>query len=156
VTNERGAINLPIVFAVVFGLGLVASAYLNYSQHKNATQDHKLLQGEITDLRYQVNQDHLAATTSPTPSASPLATPQVSPTVSPIPSPAVTPAAAPKATTVKISGNVHAGPNTSSKVLLPYTQLPVGTPVTLGALSGPYQQIIVKNVTGYILASDLN
>ncbi len=156
--NQQGGITLPVVIAVVLGLGLAASAYLNIAQHQAAVQDHKLLQGEITDLRYQVNQDQQTASAPASPTPSPLATPDATPAASPAPTPtpAVLDASAPKTTTVKKSGNIHSGPSTSSKVLLSYTQLPVGTTVTLGAGSGQYQQITVNGITGYILASYLN
>ncbi|HVQ44238.1 MAG TPA: hypothetical protein VMT30_04710 [Candidatus Saccharimonadia bacterium] len=80
--SQRGAINLVTVIAVVLGLGLLASMYLNYSQHQSAQQDRKQLQGEITDLRYQVKQDQQAAA-GPSPTPSPLATPEPSPTATP-------------------------------------------------------------------------
>lgn len=84
-TDQRGSISLPIIIAATLGLGLVASVYLNYVQHQSAQQDRKLLQGEITDLRYQVRQDQQAAagipSTSPTPT--PLATPETTPTPTP-------------------------------------------------------------------------
>jgi hypothetical protein len=84
--SQRGSIKLPIVIAAVLGLGFGASAYLNYAQHQAAEQDKRLLQGQITDLRYQVDQDHHA---TPSPSASPTASPSASPASTPSPSPAV-------------------------------------------------------------------
>lgn|GEM_PF-1162955 len=79
--NQRGSINLPVVIAAVFGIGLAASMYLNYNQNQTADQDRRLMQGQITDLRYQIKQDGLASAQSPSPS--PLATPEPSPSESP-------------------------------------------------------------------------
>lgn len=75
--------NLPVIIAAVFGLGLGASMYLNVVQHQRAESDKKLLQGEITDLRYQVKQDQttVSPTASPAPSLSPSSSP--SPTAEP-------------------------------------------------------------------------
>ncbi len=158
--STRGFVRLPVVISIALGAGFLASVFLNITQHQQAAQDKKLLQGEITDLRYQVNQDKLAAAGSPSPSPSvtPLATPEASPSPSaaPTPSPTAVLDASTKTTTVKKSGNVHVGPSVSSKTLIPYTQLPAGTTVTLGEKSGDYQQITVNGVTGYILASYLN
>lgn len=78
--SQRGSIRLSIVLAVVLGLGFGASAYLNYAQHQQAASDKKLLQGQITDLQYQVKQDQLAAASpSPSPSDSPSPSPSASP-----------------------------------------------------------------------------
>lgn len=87
--NERGSISLPVIIAVVLGLGLAASTYLNVVQHQSAQADRKLMQGEITDLRYQVNKDLVAtasspATASPAPTPTPLATPEPSPSATPL------------------------------------------------------------------------
>jgi uncharacterized protein YgiM (DUF1202 family) len=154
--SQRGAISLPVVIAVVLGLGFGASAYLNYSQYQRAQQDKKLLKGEITDLRYQVEQDKLAGTTA-TPSPSPEASVSPSPTPTPSSSPEVAGAStAPKATTVKTPSNLHSAPSKSSSVLISYTQIAAGTPVTLGTdLRNGYQQVTIKGRTGYILASSL-
>lgn len=75
--SQRGAIKLSIILASALGVGFIASAYLNFYQHQQSAQQQSLLQGQITDLRYQVNQDHL----SPSPSASllPTASPSASP-----------------------------------------------------------------------------
>jgi hypothetical protein len=79
VNSQRGAIKLSIILASALGAGFIASAYLNFYQHQQSAQQQSLLQGQITDLRYQVNQDHL----SPSPSASLLPTTQPSPSASP-------------------------------------------------------------------------
>lgn len=79
VDSERGAIKLSIVLAAALGAGFIASGYLNFFQHQQSSQQQSLLQGQITDLRYQVNQDHL----SPSPSASLLPTTDPSPSDSP-------------------------------------------------------------------------
>jgi hypothetical protein len=86
--SERGATSVVMVCAVVFGLGLVASVVLNLLQAQRAADDKAQLQGQITDLTYQVEQDHkkLAGSTVTSP------TPSVSPTPSASPSPSATPA----------------------------------------------------------------
>jgi hypothetical protein len=73
---------LLLVITVTFGVGFLASAYLNFHQHQLASQDKKLLQGEITDLRYQLKQDSV----SPSPSTTPDPLPSESPMPSPSPS----------------------------------------------------------------------
>ena len=78
--TERGAITLPTIIAIVLGIGFCASAYLNYAQHERASQDETLLQGQITDLKYQLNQNGSSASPSPDPSNDP------SPSASPSPS----------------------------------------------------------------------
>ncbi len=65
---------LLIIITATLGLGFGALIYLNYAQYQRAEQDKRLLQGEITDLRYQLKQDSAAspsATPSPTPSSTP-------------------------------------------------------------------------------------
>jgi hypothetical protein len=78
--TERGAITLPTIIAIVLGIGFCASAYLNYAQHEQSSQNETLLQGQITDLKYQLNQD------SASPSPSPIASKDPSPSASPSPS----------------------------------------------------------------------
>lgn len=82
---------LPIVISVTLGLGFIASAILNVQQYNHAQQDKKLLQGQITDLTYQVNQDKASPSPSATPDvdAEPSSTPTSTPTASPSESPAV-------------------------------------------------------------------
>lgn len=82
--TERGAITLPTIIAIVMGLGFCASAYLNYAQHQRSSQDESLLQGQITDLKYQLNQNQGSS-----PSPSPVASTDPSPSPSPSSSPAV-------------------------------------------------------------------
>jgi hypothetical protein len=94
--GDGGFAKLPVVIAVALGIGFGASVFLNISQSQQAAQDKRLLQGTITDLRYQVNQDKLA---SAGPSPSPLATPQ-STDATPTPSPSSSPAVAGAATMV--------------------------------------------------------
>lgn len=82
--NQRGALSLTLVIAITLGLGLAASAYLNYYQFEKSEDERALLERQITDLRYQVTQDQLAAASvaaSPTPT--PLATPESTPTPTP-------------------------------------------------------------------------
>ncbi len=85
--SQRGSIKLPYVIAAVSGAGLAASIYLNINQHQMAEQDRKLMQGQITDLTYQVGQDKKASSTSTSPTPTPLATPE--PSSTPTPTPAV-------------------------------------------------------------------
>ena len=84
--NALKRFNLTLVAAITFGVGFVALGYLNYYQHSQAQQAQSLLQGQITDLTYQVNQDHANGTASATPVASPSASPGASPQASPSPS----------------------------------------------------------------------
>src|SRR6266536_149523 len=76
--SERGSNKLSIVLASALSVGFIASAYLNFYQHQQSSQQQTLLQGQITDLKYQVNQDHA----SPSPSASLLPTSLPSPSPS--------------------------------------------------------------------------
>jgi uncharacterized protein YgiM (DUF1202 family) len=131
-------------------VGFGASAYLNIAQQQRADQDKKLLQGEITDLRYQLGQDKLASATSPSPS------PAASPDATPAPSPSNTPAVLGSSTkTVKTAGNVHTDASASSPIKIKL--LAAGSSVTLGAdVRNGYQQITTSDgVTGYILSSFL-
>src|SRR5687767_7631461 len=131
--SQRGAISLPIVIAVVLGLGFGASAYLNMTQYQRAQAEKKLLKGEITDLRYQVAQDKLAAGTSPSPSPeaseSPSPSPSPTPTPSPSSSPEVAGASTVKTATLKTAANVRSGPGTSYPKKI--AMLPAGTSVTV-------------------------
>jgi len=80
---QRGG--APILFIMIIGalgLGLAASVYLNYYQYQHSAQDKQLLQGQITDLRYQVVRDAQAAST-PIPSPSGSASPTPSATATP-------------------------------------------------------------------------
>ncbi len=70
--SQRGrAPILLIVIMATLGLGLGASGYLNYVQYQRAEQDKKQLQGQITDLRYQLTQNQQLASVKTTPSPSP-------------------------------------------------------------------------------------
>jgi hypothetical protein len=80
-SRRRPATRLWIFLTCVFALGFGAAGYLNYVQYQRARDDHAQLTGTITDLQYQVAQDHKS---TPTPSASP------SPSGSPSPSPSPT------------------------------------------------------------------
>jgi hypothetical protein len=81
--SERGAVNVVMVCAVVFGLGLAASAFLNVVQAQRASDERTQLKGQVTDLTYQVAQDRKnAASPTPQPSSSPTPTPSVSPVAS--------------------------------------------------------------------------
>ncbi len=74
---------LLIVVMATLGLGLGASMYLNYNQYSQAEEDRKLLKGEITDLRYQLDQDQKASP-SPSPGSSSSPSPAASPTPTPV------------------------------------------------------------------------
>src|SRR5687767_6884724 len=89
--DQRGGISLPVVLAIVLGFGLGASVYLNVFQHQRAAQERKLMQGEITDLRYQVKKDAEAKSASATPSPEPVATPEATPAPSAAPTPTPAP-----------------------------------------------------------------
>ncbi len=69
--------------SVTLGLGLAASAYLNIAQSQRAVEDHNLLQGQITDLQYQVKKDAEATAVAPS-TPTPLATPEPSATPTPV------------------------------------------------------------------------
>jgi hypothetical protein len=73
--SQRGSAPiLPLVIAAVLGVGLSASAYLNYVQHQHAADIARQLNGQITDLRYQLGLDTKGSPSpSPEASASPLA-----------------------------------------------------------------------------------
>ena len=137
--------------------------YLNYYQHERATQEAKLMNGTITDLRYQVAQDKLtmagsSPSASPEPSDSPSPAPSASP--SPNPSPAGTPAVA-GASTVAVNlvkaCNLHIAASKTSAIIIRYTsftRLPL--PVTLnGGKVGIYQNITVNGKTGFVESSCL-
>lgn len=80
---------LSFIVAGACAAGFVASAMLNVIQYQRAQSDKKLLQGTITDLRYQMNIDkQMADLDSPTP------TPSVSPSASVTPGPSTSPAVA--------------------------------------------------------------
>ncbi len=157
--NQRGSINLPVVIAAVFGIGLAASMYLNYNQNKTAEQDRKLMQGQITDLRYQVKQDSLASASSASPTPTPLATPDSSPTPTPSPTP-VLGASTAKATIVKKSSlqpNFRSQPNSKWSSVILIAHVAANTPVTYvdESLSGGYAHVTINGTAGYILASYL-
>ncbi|GAC1372467.1 MAG: hypothetical protein NVSMB39_6680 [Candidatus Saccharimonadales bacterium] len=80
---NSGKINVMAAVALALGLGLAASVYLNIKQSQRAVDDHNLLQGQITDLQYQVKKDAEASAPAPsTPTR--LATPEPSPTPAPV------------------------------------------------------------------------
>lgn len=86
VTSQWGFIKLSVVLVAVLGVGFIGSAYLNFYQHRQANQEQAQLQGQITDLTYQVKQDHAqgtAATPTPDESSQPVASAGPSPSASP-------------------------------------------------------------------------
>lgn len=88
--SERGAVNILAVCAVVFGVGLAASAYLNYFQAQRAADEKRLLKGQITDMAYQLAQDRKSlASPAPSSSLSPAASPLADASPTPSPSPSV-------------------------------------------------------------------
>ena len=56
--------------AVVFALGLAASAYLNFTQYQRAQDRHQLDQETITQLKNEANLVKTATSATPTPGAS--------------------------------------------------------------------------------------
>ena len=99
-TKDRGFVKLSVVLAVVFGIGFGASAYLNYAQHEASKQEQTQLQGQVTDLTYQLKQD-TGASANPAPSSS------NQPDPSPSPSPSTTPAVAGTASIAISQFGVH-------------------------------------------------
>ena len=78
--HERGAVNVVMVCAIVFGIGMGASVLLNFVQAQRASDDKAQLKGQIGDLTYQVDQDRkLLSNGTPTPTVSPSASPSPSP-----------------------------------------------------------------------------
>jgi len=156
----RRGINLPIVIAVVMGLGFGASAFLNMAQYARSEQDKKLLRGEITDLKYQVEQDRLAGNVGASPSPSPEAseTPSPSPDTAPTPSasPEVAGAAA-RTMTVRTAATFRSAPNASAAHVDGFpNKLPVGTVVTVtGDKNGSYYPATYNGSNGYLLADAL-
>lgn len=159
--RSRGFIKLPILLAVVFGVGFGASVFLNYQQHQRAEQDRKLMQGEIADLRYQVRQDQLAlanggSVPTPTPSATPA--PEGSP--SPAPSPSATPAPSPDVLgssqttkTLRQDANLRTAAKSSSSLV---ARVHKGDTATiLGEPSNGYRNVTINGKTGYVLDSVL-
>ncbi|MEO7617470.1 MAG: hypothetical protein ABIS59_01365 [Candidatus Saccharibacteria bacterium] len=134
-TSERGAINILAVCAIVFGLGLAASAFLNFFQAQRAADERTQLKGQITDLTYQIAQDHKAAanptasnTSSPTPTSSATSTP----------SPSVTPdASAPKSLSLKELGVSVAAADPVSDLI--YAYMPSGGVPTIGFTTSSLQ-----------------
>ncbi|HEX3081824.1 MAG TPA: hypothetical protein VHQ86_01080 [Candidatus Saccharimonadia bacterium] len=160
----RGFVKLSTVIAIALGCGFVASVILNIVQNQRANQDHRLLQGEITDLRYQVNEDkqQLASPTpSPSPTASPDATPE--PTASPMAEASPTPAPDPGVTTMTVINtgvassqpNLRAAAKSSSTSLI--SHVPAGTTATLvdAGLYNNYRHVTINGKTGYLLAAYL-
>jgi uncharacterized protein YgiM (DUF1202 family) len=142
-----------MILAVISGLlvvGLGTSVFLDYAGDQRASQEKQLLKGEITDLRYELAQR--TATPAPTPPADEAAP-------SPTPAPAATPAAvlgdqttAPATATVVGGVNLRKSASTSGKSL---GWLNGGTVVTLGKLSGSWQEVTVNGQHGYIKKSYL-
>jgi uncharacterized protein YgiM (DUF1202 family) len=144
---QRGVIKLPTIISIALGLGLGASMFLNYHQHQRAEQERKLLKGEITDLRYQVQQDKLAMNFTPTPSPGPAETP--TPSATPSPSPVL--GAETKNATVQSSVgyvNMRQEANTRAGIV---AKLNNGTVVTLGSFSSKdWQEISANGKHGYV------
>ncbi|MBW4061115.1 SH3 domain-containing protein [Candidatus Saccharibacteria bacterium] len=144
---SRPVAKIWIVCTIVLAAAFVAAAYLNYVQYQRAQDAQRLLNGTITDLRYQLSIDEKGASPSPSPSSSP------SPTPVPAASPAAsTPAPAATTTTNQVA-NLHSQPDVHSAIL---AKLAAGTVVTLGspAASG-YRQVTVNGTTGFVLQAYL-
>jgi hypothetical protein len=159
--KEGRLFTFPTFIAAVFGLGFGASVFLNVQQHSRAAQDAKLMQGTITDLRYQVDQDHKqlaggAATPAATPEESPLATPE--PSASPAPTPGQVAGASTASPTLVKACNLHASASTASAIIVKYTSftnLPLPVSLNGGQASG-FQNITVNGKTGYVQVSCLS
>jgi cytoskeletal protein RodZ len=165
--KEGKFFSFPTFLAAVFGLGFGASIFLNVQQHARASQDAKLMQGTITDLKYQVDQDHkqLAGAASPmtssTPSDSPIATPEPSTTPSTTPTPSPTPAGqvagASTVPALKYACNVHATANINSTDVWTVGQLQAkGLPAYPGSPKGSWQNVTYGGKPGFVLSSCLN
>jgi hypothetical protein len=160
--DERGGLQLSAVLAIVLGLGLAASAYLNIYQAQRSAGERKLMLGEITDLRYQVKKDQQATKTTSDSSAdaNPVATPEATPTPSPAaaaatPEPQVAGASA-QTKTVNTAATLRAGPSASARAVVA-TKIPAGTVVNVtGGTSGSYTPVTVNGAAGYLLTSALN
>jgi hypothetical protein len=151
--SQRGGISLPIVIAAALGLGFGASAFLNIAQFQRADQERKLLQGEITDLRYQVEQDKKngVADASQSPSPSPSDSPSPSPSASPSPSPAVAGASTTAPTSSIKACNVHPTAGNTQPYVFKYTDLSSTNAATIGPQQGGYTQVTVNGKTGWVL-----
>lgn len=161
VTNQHGRATLPaIVIMSVLMIVALGSLGMNYFQYQQSSQERRLLKGEITDLRYQVKQDQLAAagSQSPSPTLDPVMTPP--PTTEPTPTPAAvlgaeaTPTPAPARTaTTKSFVRMRSKATTSSAVV---AGLNKGTTVTLGSFSNAgWQEVTVDGKHGYVSKSYL-
>lgn len=160
--SQRGAVKLSVVVAAVLGFGFSASAFLNISQYQRAEQERKLMQGEIVDLRYQVQQDKLASDhPSPSPSPSPDSLSDIpSDSPSPAATPAVlgdsaTPAPTPPLVTKVLTedANLRATASKTSALKARVHKNDVAT--IIGDPSGSYQQVAINGLTGYVLTSVL-
>jgi hypothetical protein len=145
-TSERGAVNILVVCVVVFGVGLAASAFLNYFQAQRAADERTQLKGQITDLTYQITQDRKAATKpasseTPSPTATPATTSTPSPTTTPDPS-------APKILALKELG---VSVTVSDQVVdLIYTYMPSGGVPTIGFTASSLQTKYPKCVASFL------
>lgn len=146
---KRGFVKLPVVIAGALGAGFAASVFLNYVQHERAAQDEKQLQGQITDLQYQVNLDRQSKA-SPSPSPTPDASPSPSPTPTPVLDASTAP---PTAANTCSPANFREDAKSSATLI---AALPRGTVVTLGtAIVGSYRQVTYNGRNGYILKACL-
>jgi hypothetical protein len=163
--REGKFFSFPTFIAAVFGLGLGASVFLNVAQHTRAQQDAKLMQGTITDLRYQVDQDHKqlagANSPSPTPSDTPVATPE--------PSPSDTPAVAGASTTpassvFKYACNMHTSSSTNASIVkngntkydFSFFESQGLAPLPSKLSGGALQPVTFNGQSGYVQANCLN
>jgi uncharacterized protein YgiM (DUF1202 family) len=138
------------VAVIVLGAALVMSLGFNAWQAQQSAQEQKLMKGEITDLRYQVEQDRLAANgSSATPQPSVAATPE--PTAAPTPTPVLGDATAAGTATVSSSAgyaNLRRGAGTNTAFI---KRLNNGTVVNLGASdSAGWQEVTIDGEHGYI------
>ena len=145
-TSERGAVNILVVCTIVFGLGLAASAFLNFFQAQRAADERAQLKGQITDLTYQVAQDRKAAAAS-APATSP--SPSASPTALATPSPSTSPAAPAPKTIVLTELGVSVTASDPVADLI-YTYMPSGGVPTVGFTTSALVSKYPKCTASYI------
>lgn len=164
--KESRFFSFPTFIAAVFGLGLGASIFLNVAQHTRAQQDAKLMQGTITDLRYQIDQDHkqLAGATTPSPTPSPSDTPVATPEPSPSDTPAVAGASTTPASSVfKYACNMHTAGNPNASLVkngstvynYSYFESQGLSPLPSKLSGGAWQPTSFNGQSGYVQAACL-
>lgn len=161
VTSQSGRASLSaIVIMSVLSVVALGSVGLNYFQYQQSSQERRLLKGEVTDLRYQLKQDQLAALPSPSPSPTldPVVTPPPTPEPSPTPAAVLGAEATPtpppgRTATTKAFVRLRSKATTNSSVV---AGLNKGTVVTLGDFSSStWQEVTANGQHGYVSKSYL-